>query len=141
MDRSTFSEGHPTGHCGMVGRERHVCWRACSERWCWIQATKMNGGNGPAVYTKWGHIHKRTAEEISFSLLYGHSLPSLIDYSKWIRITIYFPGQFGGHSSSPPLKKRNGCSPQMLCVDLPDMPVTSKMGSESQLVKLNLNKI
>ena len=51
-----------------------------------------------------------------------------------MRTATYFPGQFGGHSSSAPLKDGNGCSPQILCVDLPDIPVTLKMGLEIQLL-------
>lgn len=68
-------------------------------------------------------------EKISFSIV-----PFFVDYSKWIRFAIYFPGQFGGHSSSAPLKEGNGCSPQMFHVDLRDSPVTSKMELEIQLL-------
>ena len=38
------------------------------------------------------------------------SLPSFVDDSKWIRSAIYFPGQFGGHSSFVPLMEGNGGS-------------------------------
>lgn len=136
---------HPTCHGGMAGWERpFIHWGLRAWELAVVDGTEYKlqiwmAGVGQ-VYTTWGHTHKRTVEEISFTIIYTYPPPIFfVDYSKWVRIAIYFSGQFRGHSSSAPLKEGNGCSPQMLCVDLPDVPVTSKEGLEIQLLYKELS--
>lgn len=113
MDKSIFSERYPTSHYGMTEQERPfvgaymlVCpwWQVLNIS---LQVTTMNDWSRPSVYGEGSYPPEDSGTNIIASSTDTYPR-SFVNHSKWIRIVIYFPGQFGGHSSSFWLKEGKG---------------------------------